>query len=609
MLVACYAPSAPLGIPCASNRDCPGGQTCDELTSVCGLPTEARTWRDDTAADFGAAGAYTDEVTVEAAGFVGPAAYLVGGLRLTGIDRHAIANQTTTTWDELAAAAHTGTSLARGFDLDFSDVTPPGFGLSHPDDITVLLEGELDLNVAGSWRFELTANDLGFIEIARPGTDVFERVVTDEDTGTTGTYEVTTPGWHRIRGAFADASMVMSLELRSDPPDLPGNFRKIPADQMRAPAGDLAGVLVDGFENAFLIFPRASVVHPGTLGGLVLGNDPFGLLIGNSSLSLRFASQILIDAPGRYTFRIDSHQGHRAWIDGVSIADAFETSSRVSVTSAVQLEPGWHDLVVDVHKSSTSADLRLDLTVADGPAWAGQPVPADHLRPIVGRGTRWAAGAGTTNLAIPDQGSVVRSVTLELPPDMVPTRIDATIQVDHPLLSTLDLVLDPPVGSNLTFAAAGSLTGSGSHREHAVVPAADAGATWSFIANDIAADMMTGEEIESGVTMIGPGGIAPFPTRYRYVSAPRDLGDVAAFQAVHWALRQVRSDTVAGISMRTCDEAAACAAEPWTAVADGARPEVAPRRFAQYAIDLTSNGDVPTALDWIAIDYTARVDP
>lgn len=576
---------------------------------MCDLPTEARTWRDDTAEDFGAADAYTDEVTVEVAGFVGPAAYLVGGLRLTGIDRHAIADEDTTSWDELAGAEHTGTSLARGFDLDFADGTPPGLGLSRGDDITVLLEGELDLHVGGTWRFELTANDRGFIEIARPGTNVFERIVTDDDTTTTATYAVTTPGWHRIRGAFADRNVDMDLDLRYDPPDAPGNFRRIPADRMRARGGDLGGVLVDGFEDAFLVGTRASVVHPGTLAGQVFGTDPFGLPIGTGGFSLRFASQILIDVEGGYSFRIDSHHGHRAWLDGVSIADVFDSTPRVSVTSAVQLEAGWHDFVVDVHRNGGTPSARLAVTVADGPAWAGQAVPADHQRPIVGRGTRWAGGRATSALAIPDQGSVVRTVSFDLPPGMTPTRIDAGIEVDHPLLSTLGLVLNPPAGANVTFAAAGTLTGGGMHYEHTGAPAASAGSSWDFIANDTIADIMTGNLIYSAVTMIGPGGITPFPTRYRYVSAPRDLGDVATFGAVHWALRQARADTAAMISMRTCHEAVACGAQPWTAVADGARPEVEPRRFAQYAIELTSNGDVPTALDWIAIDYTARIDP
>lgn len=602
VLAACYAPSAPLGIPCATNRDCPGGQMCN-AGNVCGLPTPDGVWRDDLAADFAAPGAYTDEVTVEPAGFVGPAAYLAGGLRLTGIDRNAIPNASTT-WSELAAIAPTGTTLARGFDLDYGERMPPGLGLPRADNITILVEGELDLNVAGTYRFNLFADDRGFIEIARPGSATFERVVTDNSSGTNATYQVTTPGWHRVRGAFADGVLGFELQLRYDPPDAASNFRRIPADRIRTRAGDLGGILVDGFDDAFLVGASGSVVHPGTLGGQTFGADPFGLPIGGGSYSLRFASQILIDIEGKYAFTIDSQPGHRAWLDGVSIADVLDGAAHVSTTSPVQLEPGWHDFVVDVHKLNGPADARLAVTVADGsPMWSGKPVPADHQRPIVGRGARWTAGTSTFTTTLPDQGNVVRTVTLDLPPGMTPARIDAGIEIDHPNLASVDLTLDPPAGQNLTFAAAGSLMGAGQHYEHLVVPVAASGTSWGFIANDTAADGAIGDLTYAAVTIIGAGGVAPFPTKYRYVSAPRDLGEVSPIRGVQWALRQARPDTAATVSIRTCDDAAACEAQPWTAVTAGAPPDVAPRRFAQYAIDLTSNGDVPTALDWIQIDF------
>jgi hypothetical protein len=607
-VVACFSPSPPRGIPCSSSRDCPSGQVCDAVTSVCDLPTEPFTWRDDTAEDFGADGASTDEVTVEAAGFVGPAAYLVGGLRFTGIDRNAIPNVGSTTWDQLAAATHSGASLARGFFHDFLDRVPPGLGFSGGDNITIMFEGEVDLDAAGMWRFELTANDLGFLEIAKPGTSTFQRVVTDTNTGSVGNFDVATPGWHRVRGAFADRAMNMSLDLRYDPPNVGGNFRRIPADRMRARGGDLTGVLVDGFEEAFFVGARGSVRSAGTFGGPALASDPFGLPIGNLTFSLRFASQVLIDIDGSYSFRIDSHHGHRAWLDGASIADVFDSVPRVSTTAPVRLAPGWHDLVVDVHRNGGTTDGRLAVTVADGPMWAGQPIPADHLRPIVGRGTRWTGGTSGTVLAIPDGMAATRTITLDLPPGFTTTRIDAGLEVDHPVLASLDLVLDPPVGANVSFAAAGSLMGSGSHSEHAQVSPGTSGATWNFIATDTAADMMTGNITFAAVTLIGPGGIAPFPTRYRYTSAPRELGDVASYGAVHWGLRQTRADTTVSVSMRTCDDAAACEAEPFVAITEGMPPNLPPRRFAQYTVELTGNGDVPTALDWIAIDYTAHVE-
>lgn len=606
-VTACYAPSMPFGVPCGQDADCPSRQTCDPDELVCGPPSEARSWRDDAAADFGAEGAYVDEVTLEAAGFVGPVGYLPGGLRISGIDS-LVLRDPLTPWNEIAAAPRTGASLSRGLDLSFGNPRPPGLGLSD-EDSTIVIEGEILLDAAGMWRFQLTADDLGFLELAPPGSPDFVRVVTDETTTTNASYMVVTPGWHRIRGAFAEDTGDMGYEVRVDRPGQPTQFRDVGPDELRARAGDLGGVLVDGFEEPYLIGARASVVHAGTLAGQTFGSAPFGLPVGTGAFSLRYAGQVLIDAGGDHAFRIDSGQGHRAWIDGALVADSFDTAPAVTVTPRIPLEPGWHDLVVDMHRFNGGPPARLDVTISEGPGGPGE-IPADHLRPIVGRKTRWAAAYAEPLAAIPENGSgsVTRSVTLALPAGLTPTRIDAMFEIDHPDLPTVEVQLDPPVGATTPIAPAGSLPGTGSYSHHALVPVGNAGATWGFIATDAAADGLTGELTSIAVTMIGAGGPAPFPASYRYISAPRDLGDVASVTHVRWALRQASPDAPARVSLRTCDDAAACDAEPWTEVADGVRPGVPPRRFAQYMIELTSDGDVPTALDWIEIGYRGYLE-
>ena len=103
------------------------------------------------------------------------------------------------------------------------------------------------------------------------------------------------------------------------------------------------------------------------------------------------------------------------------------------------------------------------------------------------------------------------------------------------------------------------------------------------------------------------GGVAPFPASYRYVSAVRELGDVAAFGPMNWQLRQASDTATALVRIRTCDTAAACQSEPWTEVTLGTVPDVTPRRFAQYLVELTTNGDVPTALDFIELGYSVRL--
>ena len=606
MAAACYSPAAPFGVPCSDSKECPTGQECDLVDNVCTLPTDVFAWRDDTAAEFSAEGAYLDEVTVEAAGFVGPAAYFTGGLRLSGIDSHAIASSGTT-FEDVVGQPLTGFAVIHGSAVDYGAGVPLGLGLSSSNDITVIVEGEIELDAAGVWELELTANDLGFVDLAPPGTNDFVRVVSDDDARSSGTFTVTTPGWHKIRGAFADANQDMSYELRFDSPVVPGGFRSIPSDKLRARVGDLEGLVVDGFEEAFLLAHRGSVVSSDSLADQSFGSNPFGIAVGTGTYTLRRAGQVLIDVEGDYSFRIDSRGGHRAWIDGVEVANVFTVSSEVTVTAPIRLVPGWHDLVVDLNKSGGTAGSRLALTVDSGPALVGQSFPADRMRPVIGRGARWVGDSSSTTLAVPDLGTATRNISFDLPASFAAFRIDAAFEIDHPLLPTMQVVLDPPVGSNLTLAAFGSLTGTGTRFQAAIPPVSDAGSSWNFQVSDNTTDVMTGSLLLAAVTMVGDGGVAPFPTSYRYVSAVRELGEVVAFDVMSWGLRQSSATATATMRIRTCAAAAACESEPWTEVALGTAPSVEPRRFAQYMAELTTNGDVPTALDFVELGYSAYV--
>jgi hypothetical protein len=127
--------------------------------------------------------------------------------------------------------------------------------------------------------------------------------------------------------------------------------------------------------------------------------------------------------------------------------------------------------------------------------------------------------------------------------------------------------------------------------------------SWTVTATDNSLDAISGTLNFAAVTVQGSYGPPPYPSSYSYTSAPREIGNVESFAYVRWALRQARPETEVTVSLRTCDTAAACGGEPWTAVALGAVPEVTPRRFAQYRVELAGTGDVPTALDWIEIAY------
>ena len=220
---------------------------------------------------------------------------------------------------------------------------------------------------------------------------------------------------------------------------------------------------------------------------------------------------------------------------------------------------------------------------------------------MVGRGTRWTAAYSDVSVPVPDDGGASRDLALDLPAGVTALSVDSWFQIDHPVLDTVEVVLETAAGS-IPLAAVGTITGSTSWVQHDSLPSTTAAPTMSFTVNDRTADGQAGALTVAAVTVLTRGGAAPFPAHYRYTSAPKDLGAVAAFDEMSWAVRQA-PPTVATMKVRTCDEVATCPAEPWVDVPLGSAPNVPPRRFLQYRVEVATDGDVPAALDWVDLSY------
>ncbi|MBA2539593.1 MAG: hypothetical protein H0V17_08160 [Deltaproteobacteria bacterium] len=607
----CFSPAPPIGLPCGDGLSCPAGQTCDIISNECGLESEASILRDDTAADFAMAGADTSQVAIESQGFVGPIPYVTGAVRLSGYDGLLLPDLGAASFDAIIANPKTGTTFARSSRILFGASNPPGLGIADPDNATITIEGEIDLDAIGAWRFQLTANDRGFFEIARPGSDAFERIVEDVDTGTSSTFVSDATGWHKFRAAFQDAASFFDFELLYDPPNVSGNgLREVPSDFLRAPATDVSGLLVDGFEHANLLFHRGAIVSGDPLTDVTLPMDPLGLPVGIGAFSLRWSGQVLVDDDGDYTFALDTFGGHRLWIDGVLVADAFSFAAAQSTTEPVTLRAGWHDVVLDLNKDGGTTG-RLAFSVTSG-QFPNGVIPADHLRPVPGRVARFLSDRNTTALAIPDGNgtSAVRSLTLDLPASLATTQeIRGGIDVEAANLATISLVINPPAGANVVVADFGSMSGTGTRFHHVLLAPSNLGTFWQFLGTDNLLDLQTGSILSVHLTVVYDGSIAPFATAYRYESAVRELGDAVAFERIAWTTRQAADDAAVVVKLRTCDTEEACAEEPYTAVENTGVPGVEPRRFVQYAVEMTSSGDVPTALDAIELRYFVRGAP
>ena len=598
----CYSPDVPFGIPCGPGTGtCPSGQVCDMLSGTCLPPTEQREWRDDSAADFAQPGSTLENATIEAAGFIGPMPYLTGRLRYTGLPTDTIDDETTAAWPDVSAGTPTGRSVG-GLSFDWGAGIPPGLGFTSDDDITILVEGEIELDTAGTWRFELTANDGGLVQLAAPGSEDYTTVVTDSSGPTVGTYNVAAPGWFKVRAAVGDSMQVMRFRVRFDAPGGGVVFREVPSDKLRTRVDDLTGFVVDAFDDGFMLNHVASTLVS-QASDVTIAPDPFGIEVGGANWTLHFAGQILIEEGGDYAFRIQTHQGARVWIDGAQVANAMGTTDVDVTTPPMLLTVGWHDVVADVMKDGGPPDDgKLTLTVVSGPALAGQTIPADHIRPVEGRGVRWTQTMDGNPTTIADGATITRTQSLDLPANMTPIAIEQGVRFDHPFRAEVSLALDPPVGSTIPLLAVGGATGAGTYALHSPVPASSAGTTFSWIAGDSLADGVVGEVTYTALTLVCSGGIAPFPTTYRYESAVKDLGDVLAFGGAGWKARLVSPETV---EVRLCDEPAACAAEPWVNIQLDGMP--APRRYMQYAVTQATNGDVASGLDWIYFRYAVRL--
>jgi len=580
---------------------------CDTLANVCVLDSTLETWRDDSAMDFMTSADTVVDATIEAAGAIGPAAYFVEGIATLGIPELAIGagNESSVSWDAIAAHSTTGRGFYRSFHLAYpAGFSPPGTGLMLTSNFTIRIEGEVYLYAGGS-SIELTADDRGFFDLVDPGTGSYFRVVSNASASglpSTGVVTVAADGWYGFRGAFEQEGDATGYHIRIADPG--GSLSDVPPTRLRIRADALTGLAIDGFGLAFLAGPMGTslattslanqeyVVYPPDVGDLGFG-----------SWSARWAGQVLVTNRGHYAFQLDTRGGHRMWIDSIPLAGTNDaTEPQLTTTPPLDLEPGWHDIVVDtMRQGATEEDSYFRLTIASGPEFVGAFFPLDRLRPVIGRGVRWASPESTSSVAIPDGGTIAKALNVQIPSDDgMAMIVDFWWSINHTALSTVGMTLTRPPATTIPF---GALTGTGfatGRRHYESIPAQG---TWTFGVSDNTTDGMTGSILAERVAVTYKGGTAPCAPRATYTSRIRNLGPALAIGGVRWQTRQERDGGLVRVSVRTCDTEA-CANEVWHAVEQsGDSAGVPARPFLQYMVEITTNGDVPTALEWIEIDY------
>jgi subtilisin-like proprotein convertase family protein len=611
-LVACA--SAEMGSDPDGNPGSPDAPAADAAPGAAdagsdgSTPASAQVWRADSADELAATGHTTAQAAIDPRGVLEPFAYH-GGLLVRGSDTGIISDPAATTWDQVVAMPTTARiGVARGTDLQWGGAAPPGVGIGDGENWTVRVEGEVFLEV-GVWTFTLEPDDTGFLELD-PGTG-FVRVVNAiwPDPGS-GNVTVTSPGWYPLRWTDSDTGGNASTVVRYRGPGVASAIA-IPREKLRVRVDHLRGLVHTGFDDELMMGPSWSAIDQTAPASVDFGDGvPADVGIGDGEdWSSRWAGQLRIDVAGAYTFRYVSDDGQRLYIDGVlrTPAAAWAETTQDTTTAPITLAAGWHDIVIDHSEHAAQSAARL--TVASGPDLVGQALPVARLRPVEGRGERFETAVNPADLTIPTSGTVTSTVAIAAPAGARVTGVDAAFQFRHGYPEELTISLVAPDGSATVLRD--RQTGASSSIRQRVTGAL---ATTPLAAGVWTLRVVDGEVNDGGTledfsltVHYGNAGPAPIAPLAVYESPVRDLGAVTSIDKVSWDERRPADSDVV-VKLRTCATAAACAAAAWSAPMTepaGSTPAVTAQRFAQYRVELVSNGDASAAVDWVQVDYHA----
>jgi hypothetical protein len=94
------------------------------------------------------------------------------------------------------------------------------------------------------------------------------------------------------------------------------------------------------------------------------------------SFAVRHTGLARVDKFGRYTFSLKSGDGSKLWLDGELIVDNDGVHGMLEKSATRTLDPGYHDLRVEMFENTGTAGLVLSWA---GPGFAKQAIPATRL--------------------------------------------------------------------------------------------------------------------------------------------------------------------------------------------------------------------------------------
>lgn len=574
-----------------------------------GIPDGTRiTLTDDTAAQFMDNAGLVDGA-VAPRGVIEPSPFVLDGLEAHAYNGNLVADSST--YDSVVAVASTATELGfsyRQIPADWSMTIanrPRGLGITTTDQYTIVYTGEI-LLPSGPVTLATDADDRAIVQVALDGVTFGERLFAHNTTSTIQ-LQVPASGWYPIRAIVGQAGGTAHWRLDITP--MGAAKIKIDGKRLRARVGAGDGLLASAFVGKGLLVPAGETAVSTVdedYGNSAPSHDlP---ITSTDAFSMRFAGQVLADAPGMYTFSADVGNEpldlFRIWIDGELVANYWPpTPDRLTAT--VALTEGWHDVLVDYADESQGAKVELRMS---GPGVADGPIDAMHLRPAVAFGLT-ASFVEFANYPLMDLGVISVPLPVMAPGSAIIGAVDYGFGIASQRLSDLTISLIdchgvmtlPPLVSGTYFYFGHDPSCAG----YPVTP-------WSWRVTDSVAGNTVGTV---GIPVLynpvliatySGGDRMPFAPIVTFLSAPKRTPGAIGFAKV--GITADLRGAVVMVEMRTGADETELASASWVSISDDTVPEVTASEWVQYRLAITSNGWKLWTVDKVEITYVVPAD-
>lgn len=569
-------------------------------------------WTVDTAEEL-AQGASLVDIGIEPWGALTPAAYLAGTVSARATDAVWTITQPAA---ELMWSALDGSTFRSHVLLGAGDLGALGnyerFAVDPFAPFSLAIEGEVYLQILGDHSFELVADDVGFLEIAAPGTTTYQRVVTAYyPDPVTGTFTVAAPGWYPFRIGFAQGLGLVGLGLRHAAPGQA--LEAIARRRLRARADGLRGLVRRVFDEQLLATTRDfATIDARDFLTANFDTEPVPGLPSDHA-SVRWNGQVYVTHPGDYTFDLRSDDGHRFAISATSFPQEWGrdlSNGNVAQLPTVALEAGWNVLSLDHNEVTGGSFMNVRVATSPDPSLADTVIPADRLRPV--ERVRTVVRYNGTDRNIADDNPAQPTVTTFGLDGFGGERLqvlDLTVQVQSEHLDQLRFDLVAPSGT--VHPVPSPIAGSGPRYFHVArstpeLQAEEVDGTWQLRIwdNDNSGGDSNARVLAVYATLRLAGGHDVIAREAVWTSPVRDLGaPLVDVPRVAWTARAANPANVE-VELRACPTDT-CDGVAWSApVANDAPAAVTPgERYLQARVRLRSNGARESELDALAIEY------